>query len=653
LNEEKKKEILKLSQKENEIIETFTKKLNSQTNLYSYEHFLEDFKQFNETIKKNIKSYIENLQENENNEYFKKYINRYFEKYENNDNKLNLLINEIMILFIKAKDTNLSPGERQNLKEKIEEMIVDFLKNKYYVVTIRDDDRQGNYETFVYHEGIYKKDAISYLSEDIRKIFGQSYSSQKANKIISKIQVDTFEEAEEFFKEQDVYKIPVLNGILNIKTRKLEAFNPKYRFFNKLPVVYNPENDCKKIKKFLADIVKESSDVDLLQEMIGFSILREYRYEKAFMLSGNGRNGKSKLLQLIKLLLGIENCSSISLQDLENDDFSKSNLLNKLVNIAGDISNEAIKNAGNFKALTGRDLITANRKFKNHIKFINYAKMFFSSNELPTTYDLTEAFFMRWIIIDFPYKFISEEEYKKSEDKINLKIRNEKIIEEITSQEEMSGLLNFALEGLERLEKNRDFTYSKQTEEVKKIWLRKSNSFNAFCMDCLEEDYNSYIVKQELKSNYVKYCRIYKLKIAGDKAIKNILSTTFGASESQLSTENKMRVWTGIKFLPEQGEQGILPLYQNSTISYIGEKPCESCDTYDNKNISLKEFDDKIEEELVFNEVLDLIGKDPISFEELQNKLNLSELDLQNQLKILRQNGDILENPAGIYILLK
>ena len=506
--------------------------------------------------------------------------------------KLSNIIKDVAMIRGKAGDSNLKPAERSNLNEESEEMIVNFLKEKYHVVTIRDDDRQGNYETFVYHEGIYKKDAISYLSEDIRKIFGQSYSSQKANKIISKIQVDTFEEAEEFFKEQDVYKIPVLNGILNIKTKKLEAFNPKYRFFNKLPVVYNPENDCKKIKKFLSDIVKESSDVDLLQEMIGFSILRDYRYEKAFMLSGNGRNGKSKLLQLIKILLGIENCSSISLQDLENDDFSKSNLQNKLVNIAGDISHEAIKHTGNFKALTGRDLITANRKFKNHIKFVNYAKMFFSANELPTTYDLTEAFFLRWIIIDFPFKFVSEEEYDQAENKSNLKIRNEKIIEDIASEEELSGLLNFALEGLYRLESKRDFTYSKQTEEVKKEWLRKSNSFNAFCMDCLEEDYDSYIVKQDLKSNYVRYCRTHKLKIASDKAIKNILSNTFGASESQSSDENKKRIWTGIKLIEEQGEQGeqgILPYRQNNIISIRDEKPCDTCDTCDSENAVLDE----------------------------------------------------------------
>ena len=43
--------------------------------------------------------------------------------------------------------------------------------------------------------------------------------------------------------------------------------------------------------------------------------------------------------------------------------------------------------------------------------------MIFCANELPQTSDITIAFFNRWIIIDFPYTFYDESEYKNlSED---------------------------------------------------------------------------------------------------------------------------------------------------------------------------------------------------------------------------------------------
>ena len=92
-------------------------------------------------------------------------------------------------------------------------------------------------------------------------------------------------------------------------------------------------------------------------------------------------------------------------------------MVNKLANLVGDISKDALKGTGNFKLITGKDQISARRKYLNRIKTTIYAKQIFSANELPVTYDLTSAFFDRWIIIDFPFKFISKEEYDQVTDK--------------------------------------------------------------------------------------------------------------------------------------------------------------------------------------------------------------------------------------------
>ena len=62
------------------------------------------------------------------------------------------------------------------------------------------------------------------------------------------------------------------------------------------------------------------------------------------------------------------------------------------------------------------------------------------------------------------------------------------IIEKLTTPTELSGFLNWALEGLERLLKNKNFTGLKPLEQRKEIWLIGSSSLYKFVSVCVEED---------------------------------------------------------------------------------------------------------------------------------------------------------------------
>ena len=120
------------------------------------------------------------------------------------------------------------------------------------------------------------------------------------------------------------------------------------------------------------------------------------------------------------------------------------------------------------------------------------------------------------------------------------------IIDKMSTDEELSGLLNEALDGLDRLLDNKDFSYSKNTNQVKDMWIRKSDSFTAFCYDHLEEDSTGTITKKSLRKTYHKYNKLHKLPGCSDKAIKITLESMFGITESQ--NNNFDRLWEGIKF---------------------------------------------------------------------------------------------------------
>lgn len=430
------------------------------------------------------------------------------------------------------------------------ELLVEEIERKNFIYTTKVDKAS---EIYIYSDGIYKPEGEFEIKNQLREIMLESYSEWIANQVLAKIKTDTSIDPEEFFKDGEVWQVPVQNGILDLKSIELLPFQPDKIFFSKIPVIYEQGCIPKKIDKFLTDVLSSPEDKEVFYELAGFGLVKDYFLEKAFMFVGNGRNGKSKSIELLKRLVGVGNCASVPLSAITSDSPFVQRLWKRFYNLAGDISSKDLQETGMFKQLTGRDPISANRKYKNIVEFTNYAKMVFACNDLPRVYDYSDGFWDRWILMEFPYKFVDQEvlDSTKEEEKTTWKLKDPNIIEEITTEEEMSGFLNMAILALHRLIKNKKFSYTKGTVEVKNRWIRKADSFMAFCMDCLEEDYNSRITKKEIRRFYKKYCNLHKVGGVSDKAIKATLQEMFGVSEEfirPLVNERQEWFWAGIKF---------------------------------------------------------------------------------------------------------
>jgi len=402
----------------------------------------------------------------------------------------------IMESNLQLKIVALLAQKSQLATDQATEIIVKEVKKKYHIYTTRDDNKS---EMWVYSEGIYIPEGETRVKEICREILKENYRRTLASEVIAKISEDTRIDQKDFFINENINEIAVNNGVLNIFTKELTEFSPTKIFFSKLSMNYIHDSDCPNIKKFLKDITLEGDDI-LLHEIIGYCLYREYKFENAFMLLGDGRNGKGKFMDLLKKFIGAENCSSVPLSQLSASSTSVGELFGRLVNLAGDIGDKPFEETDYFKQLTGRDLITAKRKYKRDLFFTNYAKMIFACNNLPRVNDTSKGFWERWKLIKFPYTFVKEEEYRKAEDKTLLKIRDEDIISKIVIKEEMEGLLCLALEALNKIIKKKDFTYPKGAREVQEIWIRNSNPFLAFCMDTIKEGYRSRISKKKRKN---------------------------------------------------------------------------------------------------------------------------------------------------------
>lgn len=475
-------------------------------------------------------------------------------------------------------------------EEHATERICNYLKGNFKFYTTRDDIKS---EIWVYSDGIYRPNGESHIKEIVRKFLEHTYTPQRANKVIAKIEADTMIDTDEFFNTQYLNEVCVSNGILNLKTRKISEFTPEKIFFNKLPVSYDPLAECEAIDFFFEEILKEKSDKKVLYELVGFCLHKEYFIEKAFMFLGTGRNGKGKTLSLLKKFLGEENTCSVRLSQMDTQSSALCELHNRLVNLAGDLNNIALKDTGLFKELTGRDSVQVKRKYLRDLIFTNYAKMIFACNELPRVYDLSEGFWSRWILLEFPFQFLPKKEIdvKPEKEKHLCKIQDPLILDKLATEKELSGLLNKALDGLDRLKQNKDFSYSIGTAKVKDFWIRKSDSFTAFCLDELEEDFDGFVTKKELRQRFSQYIRTHRIKPTSDKNMKVVLENMFGVVESRKTTKFGFdNVWEGIKLKEKLSTikdiKGFPTTLENGN-SYTFSKTIDKVDSSEKKEVSV------------------------------------------------------------------
>lgn len=209
----------------------------------------------------------------------------------------------------------------------------------------------------------------------------------------------------------------------------------------------------------------------LLLEIIGYCLYPKYDFHKAVMLIGDGRNGKSTYLRLLKDILGKKNITSISLQELCENRFAASNLFGKLANIYQDLPSSLIRESGRFKVLTGEDYASHDRKFRDFISFENYAKLIFSANILPRVADNTEAFWRRWIVIEFPNKFDINPNFYEN-----------------TFLDEMENLIAIAVKAFKNVLERKRFSFEEDANSYKEFWKRKTDSVYAFMKEMLEKN---------------------------------------------------------------------------------------------------------------------------------------------------------------------
>ena len=300
------------------------------------------------------------------------------------------------------------------------------------------DESTDKKSIFAYENGFYNKNGADYIKKLVHSYLGAATTIRAKDEVIAAI-VDTTPHLDRSNVEPDKRYINFNNGIYDIKTGKLMEHSPEYKFLQKLPINYNPQAKCPKILKFFKEILSPE-DIPIIQEMFGYCMYRSYEVSAAFILFGTGRNGKGVTLKLLRKMLNEKNVCSRKLHEITTDVFAKADLYGKLANVCGEMENTTLKETGNLKELTGEDWVTAQRKYHGAFQFQNYAKLIFSTNDVPNTTDYSFGFLDRMKIVRFTKIFNADDPKTDS-----------KLFERISEGSEMEGLVNWSLQGLKRV----------------------------------------------------------------------------------------------------------------------------------------------------------------------------------------------------------
>lgn len=463
---------------------------------------------------------------------------------------------------------------------KIVDMIGHFLEKKEKFRTPDDTQVLYRYNADV---GLFCEGGETWVHSESQKFMDQSIapelnSCHLANEVAGLIKRLTFIDRDRL--EPPTRYTPLANGIYDFQDEKLIPFTPELFFTTKLAVNYNPEAKCPAITKFFSEITVPGEQ-EVLFELAGYILRRENPLQKAWLFDGTGNNGKSLFIRLLEKMIGKDSCCSVPIQKLESNRFAAAELDGKYLSSVADLSGADLTNTGMFKAIVGGDMIQAERKGQNPFRFYPWAKLVYSCNKVPDSGDDdSNAFFRRWILTTFPNDFSGREDRQ-----LELKI---------TTQEELSGLLNEGLAAMKNVFQRGSFTGQKSAEALRLIYVSKSNSVKAF-LACVEHDPEAIIPKNLVWRAYFTFCKSKNLTTKSEKAFWQELKPVFDCDgKKTLDGVKDVRIVRGLtlKSLGRIGNidmvfSNLVPAYKNINIGGVqgkidgveGErkKPCLSC----------------------------------------------------------------------------
>jgi putative DNA primase/helicase len=190
--------------------------------------------------------------------------------------------------------------------------------------------------------------------------------------------------------DADPFALCVGTGILNLRTGELHPHDRAQRITHLVPIAYDPDAECPRWERFLADVLGADPDlITYVQRAVGYSLTGDTREQVAFLLHGDGANGKSTLLNTLVGMLGSHGATadprSFTLAGADRAARSDlARLRGRRLVAASELPPNAQLDEDLLKRITGGERITARFNYGTEFEFTPALKLWMAVNHLPT-----------------------------------------------------------------------------------------------------------------------------------------------------------------------------------------------------------------------------------------------------------------------------
>ena len=359
------------------------------------------------------------------------------------------------------------------------------IKNILQAHTLKFVENVGFYE---YMRGVWLPQSDNVISGYFVNELGRFATGAKLKSLLSFLRSQISCEFD--FNRQHVFNFR--NGILDLSSGELRHHSPEYNSSIQMKYNYNAQAKCLKWEQFIFDIMDgDSQKMSLLQEIAGYILFPDLRMQKCFFLLGEGGNGKSVFINVLREVFGDENCSSVPMSNLGSQ-FEPIRLLNSLVNFANETETNIKEAEARFKAIVAGDKISACYKGKDFIEFSPRCVMISACNKFINSSDSTRGFLRRIMFVNFTRTFEGSND-------------NKNLTRELL--QELPGIFNWCYKGYKSLMLSQEFTRTSEQAEILQEFTDIIDPVSAFFREELSRKLNKKFTVNQIYMRYCEWCR--------------------------------------------------------------------------------------------------------------------------------------------------
>ena len=262
------------------------------------------------------------------------------------------------------------------------------------------------------------------------------------------------------------------NGLLDVGRRELLSHDPRYFNATSVPFAYDPGAlPPARWLRFLDDLWgDDSASIDALGEWFGYVISGRTDLHKILLVVGPTRAGKGVICRVLGALVGAANVAGPTLNSL-NGDFGLAPLLGKTLAVVSDarLARGAHVVVERLLSISGEDVLTVNRKYRDQWTGQLPSRLMLCSNELPQLGDASMAITGRFLPLLLTRSWYGQEDPTIGPDVI---------------AGELPGVLNWSLDGLERLTRSGQFTRPSEADDAIRELQDLASPVAAFVRSC-------------------------------------------------------------------------------------------------------------------------------------------------------------------------